>query len=150
MYSAASFSSFLGGYSLFLGAIAGVIIVDFWVCRHRSVRIRSLYEKHGTHHFTAGFNLRAFIAFICGILPNMPGLAAVCGQAGIPKGAIYLYSSSWLVSIIVSGFVYWLLFQIKPFEVDQDDVGSPIDGVEAETALNEESSHVTLRNKSFT
>lgn len=149
MCSAASFSSFLGGYSLFLGAIAGVIIVDFWICRRGRVRIRSLYEMHGTHYFTAGFNLRAFIAFICGILPDMPGLAAVCGQAGIPKGATYLYSLSWLVSIVISGFVYWVLFRIKPFEVDQDKEEFPIDGVEADMTTGEESSHVFVKDKSY-
>jgi NCS1 family nucleobase:cation symporter-1 len=148
MYSAASFSSFLGGYSLFLGAIAGVIIVDFWICRRRSLRIGSLYEMHGTHYFTAGFNLRAFLAFICGIVPNMPGLAAVCGQAGIPKGATYLYSLSWLVSILVSGSVYWVLFQIKPFKVDEEEEKFAIDGVEAETVMNKESSHVILKDES--
>ncbi|OKL59023.1 hypothetical protein UA08_05545 [Talaromyces atroroseus] len=134
-HSAASFSAFLGGYSLFLGAIAGVIIADFWICRRRSIRIRSLYEMQGTHYFTAGFNLRAFIAFICGIVPNMPGLAAVCGQTGIPKGASYLYSLSWL---------------IKPFKVDEEEAEFqlPIDGVEAEMVMNEENSHVILKDKS--
>ncbi|KAF9890571.1 hypothetical protein FE257_005702 [Aspergillus nanangensis] len=127
--SAASFSSFLGGYSLFLGPLAGVIITDYWVCRRRKLRVRSLYEKNGTHTFTAGFNLRAFIAFICGIVPNLPGLAAVCGQSGIPKGARYLYSLSWLVGILVSCGVYWVLFKIKPFPVDEREA-EVLEGVE--------------------
>ena len=117
--SAASFSSFLGGYSLFLGAIAGVIVVDYWVCRGRRLRLRSLYEAHGTHYFTKGVNIRAMIAFVCGIAPNLPGLAAVTGQDGVPKGASYLYSCSWLVSIVVSGVVYYLLFLVWPFEVEE-------------------------------
>ncbi|OJJ36273.1 hypothetical protein ASPWEDRAFT_151547 [Aspergillus wentii DTO 134E9] len=125
--SAASFSSFLGGYSLFLGSLAGIIIVDYWICRRRRLRIQSLYNAHGTHSFTHGVNMRAIIAFILGIAPNLPGLAAACGQSGVPKGVQYLYSLSWLVSILVSGSVYWVLFRIWPFEVE-DDV---IEGVEA-------------------
>ncbi|KAL4733469.1 permease for cytosine/purines, uracil, thiamine, allantoin-domain-containing protein [Aspergillus similis] len=117
--NAASFSSFLGGYSLFLGAIAGVIVVDYWVCRGRRLRLRSLYEAHGTHYFTKGVNIRAIVAFVCGIAPNLPGLAAVTGQDGVPKGASYLYSCSWLVSIVVSGVVYYLLFLVWPFEVEE-------------------------------
>lgn len=117
--SAASFSSFLGGYSLFLGSIAGIIVCDYWICRARSLRISSLYDPRGTHYYTMGVNPRAVIAFIFGIVPNMPGLAAACGAKGIPKGAIYLYSLSWLVSILVSGSTYWLCWKLWPFPIDQ-------------------------------
>jgi NCS1 family nucleobase:cation symporter-1 len=126
---AASFSAFLGGYSLFLGALAGIIVVDYWVCRGRRLRLRSLYEAHGTHYFTKGVNLRALAAFVCGIAPNMPGLAAVTGQKGVPVGATYLYSQSWLVSTVVAGCVYWGLFLVWPFEVD-DKVITGIEGIE--------------------
>lgn len=66
-----------------------------------------------------GVNPRALIAFIFGIVPNMPGLAAACGAKGIPKGATYLYSLSWLVSILVSGLTYWLCWRVWPFPIDQ-------------------------------
>ncbi|KAL4894935.1 permease for cytosine/purines, uracil, thiamine, allantoin-domain-containing protein [Aspergillus ambiguus] len=142
--SAASFSSFLGGYSLFLGSLTGVIITDYWVCRKRKLRVRSLYE-HGTHSFTAGFNVRAFLAFICGIVPNMPGLAAVCGQGGIQMGASYLYSLSWLVGIVVSSVVYWLLFKISPFPVDEQEV-EVLEGVEQ--PLDSKSVPVSVKEES--
>ncbi|CAD0019310.1 unnamed protein product, partial [Aureobasidium pullulans] len=128
-YSAKSFSSFLGGYALFLGALAGIIITDFWICRRRSLDVRALYKKHDVHHFTAGFNIRAFIAFFCGIAPNMPGLAAACGASGVPNGARYLYSLSWLVSTLVAGLVYWVSFKIKPFEISPSQE-MYMDGVE--------------------
>ncbi|KAK2777885.1 hypothetical protein FQN53_002020 [Emmonsiellopsis sp. PD_33] len=117
--SAKSFTSFLGGYVLFLGALTGPIIADFWICRKRQFSLRSLYTAHGTHYFTRGFNIRAIIAFLCGIAPNLPGLADVCGAAGIPAGAKYLYSLSWCVSIIVSGVVYWVLYKLWPFPVEE-------------------------------
>ncbi|KAF5486718.1 putative permease [Colletotrichum siamense] len=118
-YSAKSFSSFLGGYSLFLGAIAGVIVTDFWICRGRQMRVSSLYDPRGTHFFTFGVNPRAIIAFIFAIVPNMPGLAAACGAKGVPKGATYLYSLSWLVSTLIAGFTYWACWKIRPFRVDE-------------------------------
>lgn len=117
--SAASFSSFLGGYSLFLGSVAGIIVCDYWICRARSLRISSLYDPTGIHYYTMGINPRAVIAFIFGIVPNMPGLAVACGAKGVPKGAVYLYSLSWLVSILVSGSTYWLFWKVWPFPVDQ-------------------------------
>ncbi|KAI9371599.1 permease for cytosine/purines, uracil, thiamine, allantoin-domain-containing protein [Aspergillus egyptiacus] len=134
--SAASFSAFLGGYSLFLGALAGVIVVDYWVCRRRRLRVRALYEAKGTHYFTKGFNVRAGVAFLCGITPNLPGLAAVTGQGGVPVGATYLYSLSWLVSTLVSGVVYWVLFLVWPFDVDEKVV-SVLEGVDGVDRVEE-------------
>lgn len=132
--SAKSFASFLGGYSLFLGALVGIIVTDFWICRRRALDVRALYKKHGVHHFTAGFNIRAFIAFVCGIAPNMPGLAAACGAKGVPNGAKHLYSLSWLVSTLVAGTVYWLSYKIQPFEVSpsQEMFMDGVDSSEAE------------------
>ncbi|KAF6812068.1 NCS1 nucleoside transporter [Colletotrichum sojae] len=117
-YNAKSFSSFLGGYSLFLGAIAGVIICDFWICRARRMSISSLYDSRGIHYYTLGVNPRAAAAFFLAIVPNMPGLAAACGAKGVPRGAIYVYSLSWLVSTLVAGAVYWASWKIWPFPVD--------------------------------
>ncbi|CCF43971.1 uracil permease, partial [Colletotrichum higginsianum] len=114
-----SFSSFLGGYSLFLGAIAGVIICDFWICRKRQVQVSSLYDPRGIHYYTLGVNPRAVVAFILAIVPNMPGLAAACGAKGVPKGAVYLYSLSWLVSTLIAGITYWTCWKIWPFPVDE-------------------------------
>jgi NCS1 family nucleobase:cation symporter-1 len=133
---AASFSAFLGGYSLFLGALAGIIVVDYWVCRGRRLRLRSLYEAHGTHYFTKGVNFRALAAFVCGVVPNMPGLAAVTGQKGVPVGATYLYSQSWLVSTVVAGCVYYALFLVWPFEVDEKMI-TVIEGVEGVEGVEE-------------
>ncbi|KAL1301565.1 hypothetical protein AAFC00_005802 [Neodothiora populina] len=128
-YNAKSFSSFLGGYSLFLGALAGVIVTDFWICRRRSLDVRELYKKHSVHSFTKGFNFRAFVAFFCGIAPDLPGLAAACGAKGVPVGAKDLYSLSWLVAIIISGAVYWALWKIFPFEVSPSS-DMYVDGIE--------------------
>ncbi|OJD40351.1 ncs1 nucleoside transporter [Diplodia corticola] len=140
-YNAKSFSSFLGGYSLFLGAIAGIICVDFWICRSRRLSISSLYSTRGTHWYTGGVNVRAVVAFICGIAPNLPGLAAACGQSRVPVGATYLYSLSWLVSTVVAGFVYWLGWKIKPFPIDETRE-LYIDGSEAGTYTPEETNSV--------
>lgn len=116
-YSAASFASFLNGYSLFLGSIVGIIICDFWVCRSQHLKVSSLYGLKGTRHYTMGVNPRAIIAFIAGIVPNLPGL--------------YLYSLSWLVSILVAGFTHWLNWKC-PFPVDCGVDDMYIEGREAQ------------------
>jgi len=82
-------------------------------------------------------NPRAVAAFIVGIAPNMPGLAAVCGAKGVPNGAKYLYSLSWLVSILLASAVYYALFKLFPFPVD-DAFQNVIQGEEVRTSLEKE------------
>ena len=137
-YSAESFSSFLGGYSLFLGALAGILMIDFWIIRSRSLSLRALYSasKTDTHWFWHGCNWRAGIAFVCGIAPDLPGLAAACNPSlSVPNGAVYLYSQSWLVSTCTAAAVYWLMHKVAPMPIDlkRDDV---IEGIGSDAEVD--------------
>ncbi|KAE8449260.1 hypothetical protein EG329_008427 [Mollisiaceae sp. DMI_Dod_QoI] len=128
-YSAASFSAFLGGYSLFLGPIAGIMMADFWILRNRHLNLASLYRHPDIYSFFHGFNLRAFVAFVLGIAPNLPGLAKATGQKGVPKGASYVYSLSWLVGTVVAFLVYWGVGRVWPMEKwDEREVVDGMDG----------------------
>lgn len=113
-HSAASFSSFLGGYALFLAPIAGIMCTDFWIMRKRNIDVPGLYKHDGPYRFFHGFNIPFFISFIFGILPNLPGLAYVCGNTSVPKGAIYLYSISYVTGIVVSSVSYYLICTFVP------------------------------------
>ncbi|KAK5113163.1 hypothetical protein LTR85_010981 [Meristemomyces frigidus] len=135
-YSAKSFSSFLGGYALFLGALAGILVTDYWICRRKQLSLPALYSasKTGVHYFTHGFNWRAFVAFFSGIAPNMPGLAKACNSAlHVPKGAVYLYSLSWLISTLTAGSVYWTLHNVSPMEISSKE--DMLEGVESDADL---------------
>lgn len=123
-YSAESFSAFLGGYALFLGGLVGILMMDFWVIRRRSLSLRAMYSASTSdaHWFWNGFNWRAGIAFICGIAPDLPGLAKATNPAySVPTGAVYLYSQSWLISTCISAGVYWMLHQLSPMPIDPND-----------------------------
>ena len=112
--SATSFSSFLGGYSLFLAPIAGCMCTDYWIVRKRKINVPGLYRIDGPYRFFHGFNIPFFISFIFGILPNLPGLAWVCGNTSVPKGAIYLYSISYVTGIVISSVSYYLICTYIP------------------------------------
>ena len=148
--SAKSFSSFLGSYSLFLGSLAGILVCDYWIIRRKVLSLSALYtdSRSGAHWFWLGFNWRAFVAFACGITPNMPGLAKACNTAlNVPKGAVYLYSLSWVVSILVAGLVYWVLNKISPMPISMDET----EGLESadERSGNEVVGVVDGKSKAF-
>ncbi|KAK5740135.1 hypothetical protein LTR17_004847 [Elasticomyces elasticus] len=147
--NAKSFSSFLGSYALFLGAIAGILVTDFWIVRRRKLSITALYSasKTDAHWFDAGFNWRAFVAFAIAITPNMPGLAKACNpKLDIPVGATYLYSLSWLISTLIAGLVYWLLHKLSPMPISEDS-GEVLEGIESRTDSEDEQD--PTKNKAF-
>lgn len=133
-YSAASFSAFLSGYSMFLGPIAGIMMADFWVLRDLHLNLNALYRHPDIYSYFKGFNLRAFAAFVAGIAPNLAGLANATGQNGMPVGATYIYSLNWLVGTVVAFVVYLVLGKIWPME-DRHDELEVVDGTEASTGI---------------
>ena len=66
--SAKSFSSFLSGYSVFLGPPLGIMLVDYWVIRKRHLNLANLYQTGpgAELRYWKGFNMRAIFAFFCG------------------------------------------------------------------------------------
>jgi len=120
---------------------------DFWVLRNRHLNLSSLYRHPDIYSFFHGFNLRAFGAFICGIAPNLAGLAKATGGVKVPKGATYVYSLSWLVGTIVAFVVYTAAGKIWPIEEKFDDA-QVMDGVERSSLSNsDEEVKVTANEK---
>jgi NCS1 family nucleobase:cation symporter-1 len=89
---------------------------DIWVLRNRHLNLTSLYRHLDIYSFFHGFNLRAFLAFACGIALNLAGLAKATGNKHVPKGAIFVYSLSWLVGTNMAFVVYTVVGKIWPME----------------------------------
>jgi nucleobase:cation symporter-1, NCS1 family len=89
----------LGGYAPFLGAVAGIMICDYFVIRRRELKIEDLYLRGGIYEYARGFNWRAVIALVLGAATALAGLA-------IP-GAHFLYDYSWFVGFLVSFTAYY-------------------------------------------
>ena len=90
--SSNSFTTYLSAYSVFLSSIAGVIISDYYFVRKGYLQIKELYSgrKGGPYHYTGGVNIRAYVAYIAGILINVVGFAGAIGKK-VPVGAQYIY-----------------------------------------------------------
>lgn len=157
--TAKSFTSFLGGYSMFLGPMSGIMLVDYYILRGRRLNLPGLYKANGPYSYFHGFNIPCFIAFLCGIAPNIPGLAWVCGNKNIPKGAIYLYSFSYVPGTVVACVTYYLICKFFPklwmadlehFEEDPGYTFTPKSEIELIEGQSNESSAVSVYEKDDT
>ncbi|KAL2890420.1 NCS1 nucleoside transporter family [Ceratocystis lukuohia] len=114
--SASSFLAFMGGYAVFLGPIAGIIVSDYWLVRRLHVDVPAMYNPDGRYHYWHGINWRALVTVICCSSPNLPGLAKAIDpdSVHISKGASNLYTFNYLFGFTTSVFLYWLLSTISP------------------------------------
>jgi NCS1 family nucleobase:cation symporter-1 len=91
------------GYSGGLGAIAGVLIADYYVVRQRRLVLEDLYRSEGVYRYTSGWNEAATIA-------TLAGCAVAWAGAFIPVFA-RLYDYAWFVGFGLSGALYLLLMR---------------------------------------
>ncbi len=104
--------SWLIAYSSLLGPIGGIMIVDYFIVRKRTLHAHELYQKSGRYWFTNGVHTAAVVALIAGIAPNVPGFlvtAKMIPAESIPAWLVHLYHYAWFVGFFVSGVVYFLL-----------------------------------------
>jgi NCS1 family nucleobase:cation symporter-1 len=101
-------------YSSLLGAVAGVLIVDYFIIRQRILDLPGLYRKQGPYWYDSGFNWRAIVALLAGILPCAPGFLAQVGLATVPEFWTTMYHYAWFISLGVAGALYLALMIASP------------------------------------
>ena len=109
--------TWLIGYSALLGSIAGVMLVDYFIIRRLQLDLDDLYRTDGQYAFGgSGFNWRALVAMLAGILPNVPGFLAQASGGAISVAPIFdaLYPYAWFVSLLLAGLVHWGLTRAFP------------------------------------
>jgi nucleobase:cation symporter-1, NCS1 family len=95
--------SWLLGYSGGLGAIAGVMIADYWLVRDKDLNLADLYRTKGIY---AGWNWRAVVATLLGCFFAWIGL--------IYEPLKFLYDYAWFIGFGVSGLVHLVLMKLFP------------------------------------
>jgi NCS1 family nucleobase:cation symporter-1 len=104
--------TWLVGYSALLGAIGGILIIDYFLIRKTNLDLEALYQKKGPYWYKGGYNPAALIAMAAGILPNVPGFLAQAGLVSadvIPNLFQILYTYAWFVGFAVAGGVHYIL-----------------------------------------
>ncbi|KAL4943579.1 permease for cytosine/purines, uracil, thiamine, allantoin-domain-containing protein [Aspergillus oleicola] len=115
------FTTYLSAYSIFLSAIAGVMICDYYVNRKGYLVVSDLYtaSKGSVYRFNYGFSWQAYASYLSGIMINIVGFAGEVGR-DVPIGATYIYNINYISGFIVSAAMYFILTRIFPVEATSD------------------------------
>jgi len=108
--------TWLVGYSSLLGPIGGIMIADYYFIRKKELIVEDLYQKGKSYFYQNGYNTKAIIALLLGILPNIPGflvtIKAISTDA-VPGWLTNLYHYGWFVGFFISALVYFILMRNK-------------------------------------
>jgi NCS1 family nucleobase:cation symporter-1 len=94
------------GYGALLGPIAGIMIVDYFVLRHRELIVEDLYRRGGAYEYARGVNWIAMLALAAGIAPNLPGFLGAIGAIKASPLATSIYDWAWFVGLGVASIIY--------------------------------------------
>jgi NCS1 family nucleobase:cation symporter-1 len=99
-------------YSALLGAIAGVMICDYFIIRRTEVSLPALFKPGSKYK---GWNPAAWLALVLSLIPVIPGFLVAVGAAGPDAfGAFWrdLYSYAWFVTFFLSFALYYVFMKI--------------------------------------
>jgi NCS1 family nucleobase:cation symporter-1 len=117
MESAGSYIfTWLIGYSSLMGALAAILICDYWVLRRQQLSLRELFEPQGRYSYGGGgWNWRAVAALVLAVAPVVPGLlraaATPGGLVAEPNAWDTLYRYAWFVTFGLGFALYALLMR---------------------------------------
>jgi NCS1 family nucleobase:cation symporter-1 len=90
------------------------MITDYYFIKKQKLYVDDLYKHNGKYSFGNGFNAKAIIALLCGILPNVPGFLVtikLINKEVFPAWVNDLYNYAWFVGFFVSAILYILLMR---------------------------------------
>ena len=113
--------TWLIGYSGLMGAIAGIMICDYWIIRRQHLQLKALFDPKGIYAFNSGVNWRAVTALVVAVMPVVPGFlraaATAGGQVADPGIFDALYTYAWFVTFALGFVIYYVAMQNRPREI---------------------------------
>ena len=117
--------TWLVGYSSLLGPVGGILITDYYLIRRQQLSVPDLYSVQGDYSYRGGFNRKAIISLLVGILPNVPGFLVTIGvipASSLPAWIVGIYSYAWFVGFFVAGGSYWISMRTSRLIVNYKEV----------------------------
>jgi nucleobase:cation symporter-1, NCS1 family len=103
--------SWLIAYSALLGAVGGILLVDYLWIRRTNLDLPALYRPKSEYWYSNGFNPRAIIALLLGLIIVAPGFLGTVTSLHVPQFWMSLYNYAWFITLAVSGLSYALLMR---------------------------------------
>ena len=107
--------TWLIGYSSLMGALAGILICDYWVLRRQRLELGELFEPAGRYAYGGGINARAVAALVVAVLPVVPGFLRAAstpgGMVSDPSFFDTVYRYAWFVTFGIAFALYGLLMR---------------------------------------
>ncbi len=95
--------SFIDTFSCFFGPISGVMIVNYYIVNHSNLNVRDIHSasSKSIFYFSKGWHLKAIYSVIIGFIFSSSTIWN--------SNLMFLQSYSWIIGILASGLVYYLL-----------------------------------------
>src|ERR671936_585134 len=116
--------TWLGFYGGPLGAIARVLIADYWGMRQTNLQLADLYPTEGVYRYSGGFNLRGIVSLLIGAFLAVGGAYSAPGTGPFPAQGIvqplyswfpwHMYDYSWVVGLLAAFLSYLILSSLFP------------------------------------
>jgi NCS1 nucleoside transporter family len=138
--SAGNFLNFMSAYAIFLGPIAAIMLWDFWLVHRRRYDTLALYQPAApTYRYGSDWlvNWRAVVAFLVGVVPNLPGLINSVNSSIDVGVGIHPYQFGWLLGFAGTSVVYVALCLAFPDGASQVARAVLADEVYASTEVYE-------------
>lgn len=103
--NAAHFVNMIGST---MGPLLGIILVDYYLISRGAIDVPGLYQEHGPYRYQGGWNLRALLATLMGILFStlLPGFTSL-----LPA---WWPSFGWFFGVAIAGGTHLALAQFGP------------------------------------
>lgn len=112
--------TWLIGYSALLGPIGGILVCDYFVLRNRTLDLAALYDARGPYAYQGGVNLRALIALVLAVAPNVPGFLINIGVMAPSDFWTGIYHYAWFIGFLIAFVFYYVLMAVyRPGETKQ-------------------------------
>lgn len=112
--------------------MTAIVVCDYFAVRRGAqYHVGDLYRGNSTsaYWYVAGFNPRAFAAWIAGMAPLLPGFARAIQGTSDGNGWDRIYQISYFYGFGATFVAYWALFAVWPMQKQRGSSPFVLEGV---------------------
>lgn len=104
------------GFGCFYGPLTGTLCVEYYWVRKQHIRHADLYigNEQSIYWYTKGFNWRATVSFLGGLIPTFPGFIMVVTDLTADNGWVKMYRIAFILGFAVSCILHFAICAVFP------------------------------------